>query len=413
MPRKLRVAFPAGTLPPEGAPTWVNDLVPWTWTNIPSSTFSDYMKNDGTGIAPAHGAPVHVNDNAQYRHLWADSGPVYSASNHELYLWGGGHSGTSSNILVRWNLNQNSPDMEVCVQPTPRATRAAEVDQQNQPNDVPPNSTYQDANGGYYSDGNPYAFHSFMSVNFLDATDDLMTTVMAFGNSAVKGGITWFPAPGWHRGDATWRADGYWPDWPPQLKIDGNAADQCITFMSYARDAVYTMGGTGRPMMKLDATTRTYTAIGGGHSFTNSSVGFVEPTNTKALLVNLATGVETPLTETGDGYPQPGEVYPSNSEGVFYRTRDCDYVEVLGGWVGVYVDGQITNTSTTKNIRYFLFTEVDSTTVLSTEITTLMLGTPPGSGNARTYIYYDPEWEVLIHHDGFSRPLKAIKLTAL
>lgn len=392
------------------------------------------MKDDGTGIAPVHGGPVHVGDHASYRHVWADSGPQYTSKYHELYLVGGGHAGTSTNIFARWNLDKNTPDMEVCVQPTPWATRAVEVDQEANPDDVPPDSIYLDKFNGYYSDGKPYAHHTWRHSYFLDAIDEYVAPCLASGNSPTRSGLNWHVGAGWQRGTSSWRPKKYWPDTPSGPDI-ATGIDQSNVFPSYTGDALYFMYGTGNFLWKLNLTTRVWDRVGTfTYSWTNRTHSAAGPSGEALMLgrnalgvpgnqaywarfLNLTTGQESAtLTTTGAAFPNASDAidYPTVYQGSF-GVRDIRYCDVLDGWLAVYVDRSPTATPLYNpgNWAYRLFRKTDATTVDVINLRPYMSGVHPVDCHARSYFYYDNTWQILIAQDNYLRNLKALKLAAI
>jgi hypothetical protein len=422
MPRRLRIAFPEDSV----VPAWHAPFQAWEWREIPGTTFDDYMLDDGTGIVIAHGSPVHNGDGFVYRSMWGDCGPNYSSSNHELYFGpGGGHASTSSNPLIRWNLWKDQPDIEALVQPTTWEIRAAEVDQLEFPVDAEPNATYRQRYNGYFSDGKPYAFHSYSAVNFLDSIDEMVSVISAAGNSEISGNMNWHVGLGYRRGDSAWRPKLYWPNTPDEVSEDGNGGAIMCCFPSYNGDAVY-FSRSGGPLRRLDAATRTYSAIGSstpGVLSTHRRLGaqnssgkvLTVPTNTavattptvySAKFWNMTTGAQTTLTSTGYAYPTATALGS-------YHCRDLKWIDVLDGWVGLYIDGSPQSTGV-KSFKWLLFREVSATVVDVTDLTTLMSGTRPSvDSNCRAFISYDRDWNMLIQHDRNALNLKALILTAL
>ncbi|MEY2688371.1 MAG: hypothetical protein RL375_2569, partial [Pseudomonadota bacterium] len=90
----------------DGTPSWL-PATAWEWTSIPGTVWSDYMKADGTGIAPEITA-ADPGPTRAYTAQWDFGGPCYSKARHEFWMFGGGHAGTTINILTRWNLNTDS-----------------------------------------------------------------------------------------------------------------------------------------------------------------------------------------------------------------------------------------------------------------------------------------------------------------
>jgi hypothetical protein len=386
-------SFASGAAPLSRVPTWV-PAAPWQWKEIPGTRFSDYVKNDGSGIAPPHGASIDRGDHAEYFHIYADGGPVYSAKNHELYLIGGGHAATSNNILVRWRLHKDAPDMDVAAKPTPRDVRAAEV---NTP-------AYRDLKNGFYSDGKPIAFHAYHNVQYLDAIDELVVTALMATNSSKfgSGSPSYLVGAGWSRSSG-WRPKKYWPDTPREpINSDPIAA----VFQSPASDAIYSMRGAG-PLRKLDGRTRQWSIIGPnltGATYDNK--GAIDPNTGKALLlgntnrkgtygarfIDTVAGGETPVAVTGA--PYSGK-----------HITDVAWVELLGGWVAFYA-----GIYKLTQWQLILFKHTDEKTVNAVDIT------PPGAPTEltqRTGMFYDPGYRCLIFSGSYKSNLRVIKVAPL
>ena len=382
-----------GSTPLPRVPAWV-PATPWQWKEIPGTRFADYIKDDGSGIAPPHGASIDRGDHAQYSQIYADGGPVYSAKNHELYLIGGGHAATSNNILVRWRLYKDAPDMDVAEKPTPRDVRAAEV---NMP-------AYRDPANGFYSDGKPIAFHAYHNVQYLDAIDELVVTALMATNSSQFGGgaPNYFVGAGWSR-NSGWRPKKYWPDTPREpINTDVIAA----VFQSPASDAIYALRGAG-PLRKLDGHTRQWSAIGPRLSgFTYDNKGAINPNTGKALLlghvnqkgtygarfIDTVSGGESPVAVTGAPYSRK-------------HLTDVVWIELLGGWVAFY--GGIYERTQWQLV---LFKQTSADTVNAIDITP---GDAPTEMTQRTGMFYDPAYQCLVFSGSHRSNLRAIKIGPL
>lgn len=371
-------------------PAWV-PTTSWQWATIPGTRWSDYMKDDGSGIAPVHGSSVESGDNASYRGVWADSGPCYSPKRKEVYLIGGGHASTSNNILGRWNLGKASPDMDVAEQPTAHAIRVAEA-----------STAELQARNGYYTDGRPIAFHSYHNLAYFDGIDELVSAGLTAANwTLANGNINFWVTAGWPR-NGDWRAHGYWPN---LFTEPSNTDPIALVFKHPTQDLLYYSRGGG-PLRRLDASARTWTTIGGnGPGSTYQNCAGLNPSTNEALVLrkngasgygarflNINTGAFTEVTVNG-------ATYPSGTVAI-----DVHWINHLGRWIGFYGANA---GSPAVQWKLIAFQKTGSNTVSATDITP---ANAPTTLQQRTGMYYDPDWRALIFASDYNELFRVVKV---
>jgi hypothetical protein len=105
-------------------PSWVPSTT-WQWSPITGSRWSDYIVDAGNAVVVAADGPAAGYET--YLNCWAYSGPAYSQRRHELYMFGGGHTAGTLNLLTRYLLNTSSPSVDVAEPSTSASVRTAET----------------------------------------------------------------------------------------------------------------------------------------------------------------------------------------------------------------------------------------------------------------------------------------------
>ena len=155
-------------------PAWV-PTTPWTWADIPGTNWSAQVINDGSGSS---GAPAIGNSMlGAYEAQWDYSGTCYSRKNHEVWVFGGGHAGTTVNMVSRYNLHQNVPNVTMVSAPSSPSVRNVVL--------TNPGSSY--APSGYFSDGKPISPHSYWNNIYRDATDEFISFGLKFWATSGDG----------------------------------------------------------------------------------------------------------------------------------------------------------------------------------------------------------------------------------
>ncbi len=382
-----------------GLPAWVT-TTEWAWTQIPSSTFSNYFKNDGTGIAPSLAGYLIVNsgDSPQYSRIWADSGPHYSRKRRELYIGpAGGHSATEINIMGRWNLWKDTPDMEVVESETAWSIRAATWS----------NGTVPSGFTGYYSDGRPIAHHSYHNHVYFDDIDEKVCIGLYSTNIGPPQPQSYQRVAGYPR-DGSWRADGYWPDVPGSVGADNVP----LVFMNYDQTIAYQAQGT--TFKKLDGSSRVWTTLNSSFSgYVQHTKASLDPSTNVALnlncngtpftasgsygarFLNCSTGAETAVTSiTGASYPTG------------LTCVDVQWIPHLSGWIGFYA--AVAGAAAAQwQLRFF-----QKTGAASLAISDITPASAPTTLMQRTGMFYAPDMGCLIFSSDYNQPLYHIRLGA-
>lgn len=385
-------------------PAWVPSAA-WVWTDIPGTVWTDYLKSDGSGIAPAITA-LDPGPSLSYTSTWEYSGPCYSRKNHELWMFGGGHAATTINILTRYNLHQASPNVSVVSQATPEQDRR----------DRSFGGHLLDA--PYFpTDGKPYSPHSYTNNIYVDGRDEFMgfgvaniaTTsdgvTMQAGASSFRD-IVAFPR------DGAWRAKGYYPNLPTLMDsadiIKGPRA------LSADGNSIYYWGdGYGMYRFTFGQGGATHTFVGGTTSapsgmLANNSVDVtlhIVPDSGAGWGVktcNLATGAQTAITVSG--YSIPVGLY----------CYGVQWVPSIGKYVAMWINADAYNNGANRaatNLTTVLLTTLELTSATTATATLVsMTGTAPTKCMSFRGFYYDDTYDCLIVVTAPNKPVQAIKV---
>ena len=185
-------------------PAWV-PTTPWQWADIPGTNWSAQVINDGSGSS---GAPAIGNSMLGiYEAQWDYGGTCYSRKNHEIWMFGGGHAGTTINMVSRYNLHQNVPSVTMVSAPSTLTVRQ----------EIFTNPTYASSGYGYLSDGKPKSPHAYWNNVYRDATDEFLSVGLKFiatssdGVSIGGGASGSYAIPSCNR-SGTWAAPGRYAD---------------------------------------------------------------------------------------------------------------------------------------------------------------------------------------------------------
>lgn len=387
----------------EAIPAWV-PATAWQWTSIAGTRWNDVMKPVSSGgVAPSQiGDPVGSNYDAQ----WAFGGVAYSRKNHEMWMFGGGHDGTTINALSKWSLGSNSPSVSMVCEPTAVADRLADwalgsVDYMSK---------------AYHTETNPKpkSPHAYSNHWYLDTVDEFL----AFGVTAFDepGGGTYgsFRVAGFPLGGSQWRAEGYWPDtdttpgtYRCQNQVvfeshDGTAlfyARKNTALFKYTSAGVKTTigsglgGGVAAYAMRGAAESASRALLGGGY---DNSGG----TGWRLWFVNLTTGAATPVAVSGAAWPSDFTGYQYNS--MAWVPALGRYFALITSLTGAYTGSNI------NAVRVFEFEPTGASTVTATEKT--ITGTRPVRFDLMTPMHYDPAYGVLLLGSSPAETLFAIKV---
>lgn len=297
----------AGRPDPAAAPSWV-PATAWQWTDVPGTRWDDYIRDDGAGLAPQITA-LDPGVTKSYSAVWEYSGPTYSVKNHEFWHFGGGHAGTTINILTKISLG-NTPAVAVACQPSTESVRRTQA---------LTNYTTYVANGPYFSDGKPYSPHSYYNNVYLDSTDEFVSFCVAgvatSSDGSTMGGVTadFYDLAAFQRSATTWRAADSLADvaalsgvsrGPRVVSADGSkvyywAATGGLRVYNRTTNAHAVVGGTDTP--PNDTSTPGVSCNDGTdvslHITRDSGSGW------QVKRCNLSTGVQTSVTVSGYALP--------------------------------------------------------------------------------------------------------------
>lgn len=379
-------------------PAWVPSTA-WEWTNIPSSTWSTYMREDGAGIAPVLNG-TDPGPDLTYTSQWSYSAPCYSRANHELWMFGGGHAGTTINAVTRWNLNKNTPDVSMVSAPTPVATR----------------NTYLQAETwrttSYHTDGKPSSPHAYGNNAYLDAIDEFISFGIAetatgyptaSGGSAGSRDVAGLPRSG------AWRAEDYYTDIPVGANVQPRgpripSLDGTAIFYWDGPDASNTID-----LRKWVASTNTYSTIGasvipyysrqceGASNIALVMGGADSAAGWQAKFVTLTTGSTAAVTVSGDSIPSGLECV------------GVAWCETFGYYVALWVNSGVVYSGATLTTA-FIATITPTSSNTATAVVKTMTGSLPTAVVFKC-VFYDPLFQTVIVVQGASLPVKTIKVS--
>lgn len=392
-----------GVAPPPWVPSWLPSSA-WQWTSIPNSTWSNYVKDDGTGVAIAAGG---TGIDTSYSALWPYCAPAYSAARHEMYLFGGGHAQSTINLLTRWNLGSDTPSVSVASAQTADSARVARFAAFATPDN--------DGTRTYFADGKPYSSHTYRNVMYSDAADELLIFGFGFmaspGAGGTGGGNGWTSrdVAGWPRG-GSWRAQGAYGNLP----IDQPAGPR---FLSSDGTTVYyweaASGATSTTLRKWVRATNTYSTVG------TSAIGWysraADDGAVRALVlgsasssgawdaqfVDLATGATQTVTVGGDSLPSGRGIY-----GLVYCPAQGYWLAVFFNAAALYANSVTPNAISAITVA--TITPTGASTATATVRT--MTGTAPTTCLPYHGLFFDPAFGCALLVTDRSTPIQAIKV---
>lgn len=394
-------------------PAWV-PATAWQWTDIPGGTWVTAMADNGSGVAPAVTA-LDPGPSKSYISTWDFSGPAYSKKNHEFWLFGGGHAGTTINAVSRFELHKDTPNVVLVCAPTTEAIRSNETSVANY-------ATYNTTS--YWSDGKPHSPHSYTSNLYLDSVDDFVS----FGLAAQVGsGET--PKGGTLNGDAggitaiaglsragTWRAAEYYVNFPATvIAYQGDRGLRAIS--SDESKIYYWLSDSNAPrygLNKYTVATKVHAYIGGiGYLNTRCTdehdglVLILNNTQTAGWVgraINVTTGAATAQTFTVNGAALTSTM----------ELFDVMWVTSLGYYIAVWVNaGAKAWPNSPGNLTDIKICKLTPTSASAMTVDTMTIATGDGVPTRCSAIrgaFYDPIYQCVMLCLSHSSPLKAIKV---
>jgi hypothetical protein len=374
-------------------PTWVPSTA-WQWTNIPNT-------NWGSQMPAVESGDTYAKDG--YQAQFAYSGPCYSRKNHEMWVNGGGHAGTTLNAVSRYNLGTNSPNVTVICASTTKAIRNTEVDASDYFNDV------------YFSDGKAMASHTYQNLHYSDYYDELFIVGFGFMGSGGAGlGAAWSTADvaGMTRA-GTWRASKWYADIPVSATASSHYIKKMISYdgtkIYWWRSPVGYGGDPSDYLYVFDIATKAHTQVGASvqpwyaRAADNGSGtalvmgGADSSSGWQAKFCTLSTGSLATITMSGDSLPSGLEI------------RDVVWCANKGYWIAFWSN----NPETMSTIRIATITQTSgSTATASVKTLTTGDGNPACATGipATRFMSYDPIYSCLIFAMTPSSNIKTMKV---
>lgn len=359
------------------------------------------MIADGSGIAPdTRSATGDAGPTWNYQVQWSYSGPAYSRARHEVYFFGGGHAGTTNNIVARWNLGKESPDMTMVCAPTSVANRNAWLIAEDW------------MTTGYHVDGKPAAPHSYYNNIYSDSTDEFISfgiAGIATGYPIASGTTASFRDVAALQRDGTWRAADYYTDITYTKSItyrgprvessdgsviyywDGDPQAPTTDFRKFvlATNTHSTVGASVIPFYSSQADTGAgYIGVIGGEG---SAAGW------QVSFVTVSSGATVSVTVSGD----------SISSGL--SCFDCDWCADHGYFVTVWINSSaLFGGAAVSTILVATITPTGANTATASVKT--MTGTAPTMARGWHGLYYDPVFDAVVMVTDHSQALKIFKV---
>ncbi|OGA95640.1 MAG: hypothetical protein A3E79_13950 [Burkholderiales bacterium RIFCSPHIGHO2_12_FULL_61_11] len=394
-----------------GRTVFIPDWVPttaWEWTDIPGTRWLDYIKDDGSGVTGATKVTsLDPGPGRSYAVTWDYSGPCYSPKNHEVWMFGGGHAGTTINILTKYNLHKNLPDVVVVSPPTPEAMRREYA--------LAPNHLAY-AKKVYWPDGKPYSAHSYTNSFYVDALDEWFQFGVSGCASSVDGvamsgpGIDGRDVVGFPRNDR-YRMPGYWTAIP----ATGDGVTRGYRSIAGDQTGIYYWNRSGTPgLRKFTFATNTYTFISGTTppefsrpSDEHDGVVFICGTDTSlgwsGQFCNMSTGAMTTVKFTGPALPKAANYL-----------MDVIWIAPKGYYVTVWINASAVDWGASNvegNLTTIVIATVTPTgsSTAKVEIKTIA-GSAPRRNTVIRGVFFDPTYECLILPVSYANNVKAVKV---
>jgi hypothetical protein len=380
----------------EVIPSWVPSTA-WQWTQISGTQWDTVMSVAG-------GAPSQTGDpeSSDYNTQWDFGGVAYSPKNHELWLFGGGHNGTTINALSRWSLGTSSPSVSMMCAPTPVATRLADWNAGAATWEA---AAFHTAGGG--AEARPKSPHAYLNNRYFDDIDEFISLGLAAVDNPSGAVTRYFACPSFPRSGSAWRAQGYFPD----IENAGTYGPQnaCV-FESYDRAAVY-YAGYNSPLYKITSAGvkstigsslgDVYRAHGCAQSLTQAlTVGGTDASNPqgyRAKFINLTTGVATTVTVSGYAWPANFQYF-----GLVWSSTPGKYIALL-------LDEGAGNPISIDGLRIVTLEPTGASTMTAANVT--LTGTAPTHFKLSTAMHIDEAYGVLLFAMTPTQPLFAIKVS--
>jgi hypothetical protein len=380
----------------EVIPSWVPSTA-WQWTQISGTQWDAVMSVAG-------GAPSQTGDpeSSDYNTQWDFGGVAYSPKNHEMWLFGGGHNGTTINALSRWNLGTSSPSVSMMCAPTPVATRLADWNAGAATWEA---AAFHTAGGG--AEARPKSPHAYLNNRYFDDIDEFISLGLAAVDNPSGAVTRYFACPSFPRSGSAWRTQGYFPD----IENAGTYGPQnaCV-FESYDRAAVY-YAGYNSPLYKITSAGvkstigsslgDVYRAHGCAQSLTQAlTVGGTDASNPqgyRAKFINLTTGVATTVTVSGYAWPANFQYF-----GLVWSST-------LGKYIALLLDEGTGNPISIDDLRIVTLEPTGASTMTAANVT--LTGTAPTHFKLSTAMHIDEAYGVLLFAMTPTQPLYAIKVS--
>lgn len=380
-------------------PTWVPSTA-WQWTPIIGTRWNDVMKSvaDG-GVAPSQvGDPIGSSYDAQ----WDFGGVAYSPKNHEMWLFGGGHSGTTINALSRWNLGSSSPSVSMMCAPTPVAVRNADWDAGVVAWQA---AAYHTAGGG--AEARPKSPHAYSNNRYFDDIDEFVS--MGLGAVHLPGGSNhhYYTAAAFPRSGTSWRAQGNFPN----IENAGSyGAQNQLAFESHDRTAVY-YAGKNSPLYKFTSAGvkstigsnvgNPYGAQAAARSATEALIvgGYELAQGWRARFIDLTTGVVTTATVSGFSWPtDAGDTLQ------FFGVVWC---QAIGKYIALLVSRNDI-TYAVNALRIVTLEPTGASTLTAVNVT--LTGTAPTLMRIANCLHIDPAYGAILIATSPSQSLMTLKV---
>lgn len=368
-------------------PAWVPTTA-WTWDEIPTSTWSDYMKKDGTGVAPAITA-FDPGPTREYLAQWEYSGHCYSRKHHEIWFFGGGHAATTINAASRWNLATETPNVSLVCAPSSETVR----------NDYLQAGNYTNA---YFSADNdkPVSPHSYWNSIYSDASDEFIQFGIGFaasGYPTASGEAKSYDDVRALTRTGTWHTPGTYSNVTRTLADKGHAP----RMLSYDGTTIYywdgSPGSNTVDMRKFVIATDTHSTVAAsvipyyslqadGGAGTALVMGGADSSNGwQAKFVTLSSGAVASVTVSGDSLPSGQSIV-----GVEWCADKGYYLCV---WVNNSATGDQRGTVSAITVATITPNYGANTAVASIKT---MTGTGPTRVPEIRTAFYDPAWSAVI-----------------
>lgn len=398
-----------------GLPAWI-PATAWQWTDVPGTNWDTYLKTDGTGIAPIVTA-ADPGPSRNYATTWIYSGPAYSRKNHEFWMFGGGHAGTTINIVTKYNLHKDSPDVSVVCAATTEAMRDEYCNVDNY-------ASYYNVNA-YWPDGKPYSPHSYTNNIYVDSTDEFVsfghtaTAGSADGGNSMSGpaaGLTG-SIPALSRSAGNWQAPGSYSSFPAAVTdYQGDRGARAVS--ADGSMIYYLVSNTNSPrygLNKYTISTKVHAHIGGtvavfdGQRCSEEHDGVIlvmdaeMASGWRGYLTNVTTGAKTDVTFTHSGTAINASAY----------LFDLVWIAALGYYVAVWVypTAGINGPGPDNSMSSIVLARVEMTSANTANTSPIAItGTAPNRLSAYRGAAYDPLYGCLLLALDYASPIKAIKV---